>query len=71
MTEKPTGAPQFLPVEKAKEFAGQPIGTKRLLTIFEDGDLGLSGLSREEAASMTPAELAELADANSGELLGS
>ncbi|MBU1326930.1 hypothetical protein KKB64_00855 [Patescibacteria group bacterium] len=46
------------------------IGT-RPLTTFEDGDMLLTGLEREDVALMTPGELAELADlvANQSTLL--
>lgn len=57
-----------------QQIAGEPLSTERSLTVFERADLLASGLTREQAADMTPDALAELADysvATSNLFLGS
>ena len=52
----------YLPQKDATKFAELPIGTKRLLTVMEEGDMLAAGLTREQIADMTPESLKNLAD---------
>lgn len=65
MNEIPTapGEPQYLSHRASLEFLGMPIGTERLLSKFESANLDILGLSREEAAELTPEALEEQANA--------
>lgn len=50
------------PKDVTKQFGDSPFGTDRLLTVFEEGDMLLCGLTRAQIADMTPSELGALAD---------
>lgn len=65
MNELPTapGEPQYLSHTASLEFLGMPIGTQRLLSKFEAANLDILGLTREEAAELTPEALEERANA--------
>ena len=53
--------PEYTPYLDTKDLQDQPIGNRRL-TVFEQGDQYLCGLSDQEVVAMTPKELSELAD---------
>ena len=50
------------PKDVVEQFGDSPFGPDRLLTVFEEGDMLLCGLIREEIVDMTPSELGAFAD---------
>ncbi|MBI5620794.1 hypothetical protein HY949_03385 [Candidatus Gottesmanbacteria bacterium] len=50
------------PKDVVNRFGDARFGPDRLLTVFEEGDMLLCGLSREEIAGMIPSELGAMAD---------
>lgn len=58
--------PKFLKLEDVSP--KKPIGLRRPLTIFEDNDLGILGLTRREVKHMRPARLRALADSSGADM---
>lgn len=50
------------PKDVAERFGDSPFGPDRQLTVFEEGDMLLCGLTRAGIADMTPSELDAFAD---------
>lgn len=48
---------QYLSIEEARQYEGRPIGSDRLLTVFEEDWMLSSGLNRADITEMTPEEL--------------
>lgn len=50
------------PADVERQFGDSLFGPDRQLTVFEEGDMPLCGLTREEIVNMTPSELGAFAD---------
>lgn len=54
------------PKDVTEQFGDSPFGADRLLTVFEEGNMLLCGLTRAEITDMTPSELGAFADMAAG-----